>query len=189
MEQVPVLSVLLGLEQGTAVAGFTVDAAAAGISALCVLSEQLLVVLLHAADSHPAHVLIGSHVRIREVLLQKYYIEAHYEDSDSDKDYGCEECFHRSCGGFPPELYILFFNVFSCQLWPGHSFRPQFVREILSWSFQLEDELCADRFVVLDLVDNLGECPGHGNHLYLALVLFGIGGQGNGISHQYFLEG
>lgn len=101
VEQMPVLTVLLGLEQGTAVACFAVDSAAIGIPALCVLAEQFLVVLLHATDSHLAHVLIGSHIRVREVFLQEYDIEAHCEDSDPDKDNGCEESFHLFVGAGP----------------------------------------------------------------------------------------
>ena len=70
--------------------------------------EALVVLLPHASDAHPAHVLIGTHICLRELaVLPEYDVETHSEDSQSNEDQCCQKDFHknisqyRSSGSMP----------------------------------------------------------------------------------------
>ena len=57
--------------------------------------EALVVLLPHASDAHPAHVLIGTHICLRELaVLPEYDVETHSQDPESDKYQCCQKDFH-----------------------------------------------------------------------------------------------
>ena len=96
-------------------------------------SETLVVLLPHASYAHPAHILIGAHICLRELtVLPEYDVEAHPEDSQSNEDQCCQKDFHKNSISIPQ----LRFNA-------------------------LENEFRADRLVVANLADDSRECPGH----------------------------
>ena len=58
--------------------------------------ETLVVLLPHASYAQPAHILIGSHICLRELaVLPEYDVEAHPEDSYPDEDQCCQKDFHN----------------------------------------------------------------------------------------------
>lgn len=108
--------------------------------------EALVVLLPHASDAHPAHVLIGTHICLRELaVLPEYDVETHPENAQADDEYGDEKGFHG-----------------------------------------LENELGADRLVMVDLADDGGKNLSHGNNLDLVGV--GCRAERNRVCHIYFFQ-
>ena len=84
------------------------------------------------------------------------------------------------------DYFVVLFFLFH-QLWPGLCVPAIKTARDASGS-SLEYELRADGLVVLDLVDDLCEGCGHGDHFYLALVHSRVVRQRNCVSDEHFAE-